>query len=326
MTIRILLLAATAALATAAMPASAQDWPTRNITLIVPFAPGGGIDASARLQAVTLSEILGQTIIVENIGAAAGTVGSARVAKAPPDGYLFMIGNTGTHAYSQSLYKTPPYNSAEDFTPIGLVSESPRILVARKTLPVNNLQEFIAYAKANQATMQYGSAGVGSGTHLPCALLNTTLGVNITHVPYRGAGAVMQDLIGGRIDYMCDTIQTGAAQAKGGSVKGIAVMSPQRVPIIADLATTGEQGLKGVEATVWNGFFFPKGTPKPIVDKMNKALQEMIARPDVRKKLEDLGLEIVPPEQRSPEYLAKYLPEDIARWGKVIKAAGISMD
>jgi tripartite-type tricarboxylate transporter receptor subunit TctC len=306
--------------------AAAQDWPNRNITLIVPFTPGGGIDASARLQAAALSEILGQTIIVENIGAAAGTVGSARVAKGAPDGYLFMIGNTGTHAYSQSLYKTPPYNSAEDFTPIGLVSESPRILVARKTLPVNNLQEFIAYAKTNQATMQYGSAGVGSGTHLPCALLNTTLGVNITHVPYRGAGAVMQDLIGGRIDYMCDTIQTGAAQAKGGSVKGIAVMSPQRVPIIADLATTGEQGLKGVEATVWNGFFFPKGTPKPIVDKMNKALQDMIARPDVRKKLEDLGLEIVPPEQRSPEYLAKYLPEDIERWGKVIKAAGISMD
>ncbi len=315
-----------AAIAALAAPAAAQEWPTRPITLIVPFTPGGGIDASARLQASALSEILGQTIVVENVGAAAGTVGSARVAKGTPDGYLFMIGNTGTHAYSQSLYKNRPYNSAEDFTPVGLVSESPRILVARTTLPVNNLQEFIAYAKANQATMQYGSAGVGSGTHLPCALLNTTLGVNITHVPYRGAGAVMQDLIGGRIDYMCDTIQTGAAQAKGGSVKGIAVMSPQRVPIIADLPTTGEQGLKGVEATVWNGFFFPKGTPKPIVDKMNKALQDMIARPDIRKKLEDLGLEIVPPEQRSPQYLAKYLPEDIERWGKVIKAAGISMD
>ncbi len=321
------LLAGLAVLLTCTATAAAQqDWPNRNITLIVPFAPGGGIDASARLQAVTLGELLGATIVVENIGAAAGTVGSARVAKAAPDGYTFMIGNTGTHAYSQSLYKKLPYNSNEDFTPIGLVSESPRILIARKDFPANNLQEFVAYLKANQSKLQYGSAGVGSGTHLPCALFNTVIGVNITHVPYRGAGAVMQDLIGGRIDYMCDTIQTGAVQAKGGSVKGIAVMSPKRVPIIADLATNGEQGLPGVEATVWNGFFFPKGTPQPIVQKMNKALQDMIARPDVRKRLEDLGLEIVPPEQRSPEYLAKMLAEDIERWGKVIKAAGISMD
>ncbi len=306
--------------------ASAQDWPNRTITLIVPFAPGGGIDASARLQALVLGEILGQTIIVENVGAAAGTIGSARVAKATPDGYTFLIGNSGTHAFSQSLYKNRPYNAAEDFQPIGLVSESPRILIARKDLPVNNLQEFIAYAKANQSKMQFGSAGVGSGTHLPCVLLNMAMGVEVTHVPYRGAGPVMQDLIGGRIDYFCDTIQTGAVQAKAGTVKGIAVMAPKRVPIIAELATTGEQGLKGVEATVWNGFFFPKGTPEPIVRKMNKALGEMIARPDVRSKLEGLGLEIVPPEQRTSEYLAKLLPQEIERWGKVIKATGISVD
>ena len=305
---------------------AAQEWPTKTITLIVPFAAGGGIDASARLQAVTLGEILGQTVIVENVGAASGTVGSTRVAQAAPDGYTLLIGNTGTHAYSQSLYKKPPYDAAKDFEPIGLVSESPRILIARKDLPVNSLQEFVAYAKANQSKMQYGSAGVGSGTHLPCALLNMTIGVNITHVPYRGAGPAMQDLIGGRIDYMCDTIQTGAAQAKGGTVKGIAVMSPKRVPIIPDLATNGEQGLPGVEATVWNGFFFPKGTPQPIVRKMNKALGDMIVRPGVREKLEALGLSIVPPEQRTPEYFATYLPQEIERWGKAIRAAGISMD
>jgi tripartite-type tricarboxylate transporter receptor subunit TctC len=321
------LLTAAVTLATFSGSAGAQqDWPNRTLTLIIPFAPGGGIDSSGRLQALALGEILGQTIVVENVGAAAGTIGSARVAKAAPDGYTFLMGNSGTHAYSQSLYKQPPYNTVEDFAPIGLVSESPRILVARKDLPVNNLREFIAYAKANQSKMQYGSAGVGSGTHLPCALLNTTLGVEITHVPYRGAGPVMQDLIGGRIDYMCDTIQTGAAQAKGGSVKGIAVMAPKRVPIIADLPTTGEQGLPGVEATVWNAFFFPKGTPDPIVRKMNKSLQEMIERPDIRRKLEDLGLEIVPPDQRTPEYLAQMLPQEIARWGRVIKAAGITMD
>jgi tripartite-type tricarboxylate transporter receptor subunit TctC len=306
--------------------AAAQDWPTRPITLIVPFAAGGGIDVSARIQALRMSEMLGQSIVVENVGAAAGMVGGQRVAKAEPDGYTFLIGNTGTHAYNQTLYKKPLYNPATDFQPVGLVSESPRILIARKDLPAGNLQEFIAYLKANQKTAQFGSAGVGSGTHLPCVLLNLALGLDITHVPYRGAGPVMQDLIGGRIDYMCDTIQTGAAQAKQGMVKGIAVMSPKRVPIIPDLATTGEQGLPGVEASVWNAFFFPKGTPEPIVHKMNKAMSDTLDDPVIRKKLEELGLEIVAPERRSPDYLAKYLPEEIERWAKPIRQAGISAD
>ena len=305
---------------------AAQDWPTRPITLIVPFTAGGGIDVSARIQALRMSEMLGQSIVVENVGAAAGMVGGQRVAKAEPDGYTFLIGNTGTHAYNQTLYKKPLYNSATDFQPVGLVSESPRILIARKDLPAGNLQEFIAYLKANQKTAQFGSAGVGSGTHLPCVLLNLALGLDITHVPYRGASPVMQDLIGGRIDYMCDTIQTGAAQAKQGTVKGIAVMSPKRVPIIPDLATTGEQGLPGVEASVWNAFFFPKGTPEPIVRKMNKAMSDTLDDPVIRKKLEDLGLEIVAPERRSPDYLAKYLPEEIERWAKPIRQAGISAD
>ena len=306
--------------------AAAQAWPTRTITLIIPFAPGGGIDSSARIQAQQMGELLGQTIIAENVGAAAGMVGGLRVAKAEPDGYMFLIGNTGTHAYNQALYKKPLYNAATDFTPVGLVSESPRILIARRGLPVSNLREFIAYATANQSKMQYGSAGVGSGTHLPCALLNRAIGVDITHVPYRGAGPAMQDLIAGRIDYMCDTIQTGATQAKAQTVKGIAVMSMKRVPIIADLATTGEQGLAGVEASVWNAFFLPKGTPEPIVRRLNKAMSDTIDNPSVRKRLEDLGLEIVPPERRSPEYLAKFLPEEIERWGRVIRAAGISAD
>ena len=320
------LLAVAATLAALTGTAAAQDWPTRPITLIVPFAPGGGIDASARLQALAIGEALGQTIVVENVGAAAGTIGSGRVAKAAPDGYTFMIGNSGTHVYSQSLYKKKPYDSVADFEPVAMVTDSPRILIARKDLPVKNLQELIAHMKANQATMQYSSAGVGSGTHLPCALLNFTLGVNVTHVPYRGEGPALQDVIAGRIDYMCTTIQSGAAQAKQGTVKGIAVMAPKRASIIPELATTGEQGLKGVEATVWNGFFFPKGTPKPIVDKMHKAIETMIARPDIRQKLETLGLEILPPEQRTTAYLAKFLKEDVERWGKVIQAAGISVD
>ena len=236
------------------------------------------------------------------------------------------MGNSGTHAYSQGLRKQPAYNSVTDFTPIGLVTESPRILLARKDLPVNNLQEFVAYVKKNQAKMQFGSAGVGAGTHLPCELLNMQLGVKVTHVPYKGAGPVMQDLIGGRIDYFCDTIQTGAVQAKAGTVKGLAVMSPRRVPIIPDLATTAEQGVPNVEATVWNGFFLPKNTPDALVRRFNKAMNTMIEDPAIRKRLEELGLEILPPEQRTPEHLAKYLPQEVERWKKVIIAAGIPIE
>jgi putative tricarboxylic transport membrane protein len=320
------LMAAAAALIALGGNAGAQDWPTRPMTLIVPFAAGGGIDVSARIQAQRMSELLGQSIVIENVGAAAGMVGGSRVAKAEPDGYTFLIGNTGTHAYNQSLYKKPLYNAATDFAPVGLVSESPRILIARKDLPANGLKEFIAYLKAHATTAQFGSAGVGSGTHLPCVLFNLAIGANVTHVPYRGEGPVMQDLIGGRVDYMCATIQSGAAQAKQGAVKGIAVMAEKRVPIIPDLATTGEQGLPGVEAAVWNAFFLPKGTPAPIVAKLNKAMSDTLDDPAIRKRLEELGLEIVPPERRTSEYLAKYLPQEIERWAKPIREAGISAD
>ena len=307
-------------------PAQAQDYPTRPITLIVPFAAGGGLDVSVRIQAQRMSELLGQTIVTANIGAAAGTVGSLRVAKATPDGYTFVIGNSGTHAYSQSLYKKLPYNAATEFDSVGMMTESPRALIARKNLPANNLKEFITYLKANEKTAQFGSAGVGAGTHVPCVLLNSAIGVNITHIPYRGEAPVTQDLIGGRIDYMCATIQTGAALINQGQVKGIAVLSETRVPISPEIPTSGEQGLPGVESSVWNAFFVPKGTPEPIIRKLNKAMSDTLDDALIRKRLEELGLVIVPPARRSPQYLAKFLPEDIARWGKVIQAAGISAD
>ena len=306
--------------------AQAQDYPNRPITLIVPFAAGGGLDVSVRIQAQRMSELLGQTIVTENIGAAAGTVGSLRVAKAAPDGYTFLIGNSGTHAYSQWLYKKQPYNAATDFDPVGMMTESPRALIARKNLPANNLKEFITFLKTNEKTAQFGSAGVGAGTHIPCVLLNMAIGVEITHIPYRGEAPVVQDIIGGRIDYMCATIQTGAGLINQGQVKGIAVLSETRVPISPDIPTSGEQGLPGVESSVWNAFFVPKGTPEPIVRKLNKAMSDTLDDPNIRKRLEELGLVIVAPERRTPEYLAKFLPQDIARWGKVIQAAGISAD
>jgi len=320
------MIAAAAGLVALGSGAAAQDWPTRPITLIVPFAAGGGVDLNARIQAQRMSELIGQSIIVENVGAAAGMAGGQRVAKSPPDGYTFLIGNTGTHAYNQSLYKKPLYNAVTDFEPVGLMTESPRALIARKSLPANNLRGLIAYLKANAATAQFGSAGVGSGTHLPCVLFNLAIGANVTHIPYRGEGPVMQDLIGGRIDYMCATIQSGAAQVKDGNVKGIAVMADKRVPIVPELQTTGEQGLPGVEASVWNAFFVPKGTPGPIVRKLNKAMSDTLEDAGIRQRLEELGLVVVPPERRTPEYLAKFLPEEIERWAKPIREAGISAD
>src|ERR1700719_4857538 len=176
--------------------ACAQNFPTRPLTMVVPFVAGGGIDVTARIQAQRMGELLGQTIVIENIGAAAGMAGGGRVAKAPPDGYTLLIGNTGTHAFNQSLYKKPLYDAATDFEPVGLVSESPRILIARKDLPADNLTQFIAYLKANEKTAQFGSAGVGSGTHLPCVLFNLAIGANVTHIPYRGEGPVLEGLIG----------------------------------------------------------------------------------------------------------------------------------
>jgi tripartite-type tricarboxylate transporter receptor subunit TctC len=323
---RLSVVAAFGGLLALAAPSLAEDWPTRPITLIVPFAAGGGVDISARIQAQRMSEFLGQSIVVENMGGAGGMSGAQRVARADPDGYMMLIGNSGTQAYSQSLYKKPLYNAVTDFTPVGLASESPRILIARKDLPAANLQEFVAYVKANQSKMQFGSAGVGSGTHLPCVLLNTAMGVNVTHVPYRGEGPVQQDLMAGRIDYMCSTIQTGAAMVKQGTVKGIAVMAPKRAAVVPDLPTTGEQGLPGVEASVWNAFFLPPGTPGPIVRKLNKAMSDTLDDPKVRERLEDLGLEIATPDRRSPAYLAKFLPEEVARWAKVVHDAGITAD
>ena len=308
------------------LPARAQDYPTRPLTLVVPFLAGGGVDATARIQAQRMGELLGQTIIVENIGAAGGMAGGARVAKAAPDGYTFEIGNVGTHAYNQTLYKKPLYNAVTDFTPVGLATESPRILVTRKDLPAKNLQELIAYIKVHQKDMQFGSAGVGSATHLPCVLFNLAIGATVTHVPYRGEGPAMQDLIGERTDYMCATIQTGAAQANQGSVKPIAIMGANRVPIIPAVPTTAEQGLAGVESSAWNAFFLPKGASEPIVHKLNKAMSDALDDPTMRKRLEELGLEIVPPERRTPEYLAKFLPQEIERWSKPILAAGISAD
>jgi tripartite-type tricarboxylate transporter receptor subunit TctC len=320
------LMAAFAVLAAASAPALAQSWPERPLTMVIPFAAGGAVDVMGRILAARLTEILGQRVIIDNVGGAGGMSGAYRVAKQTPDGYEFVLGSIGTHAQNQSLYKKPLYNAATDFAPVVLIAETPLIMAARKDLPANNLPEFIAYAKANQAKMQYGSAGIGSANQLACVLLNAAAGITVTHVPYRGGEPAMQDLIAGRIDYVCTIITTGAPQVEGGLVKGIAITTKERSPLLPNLPTAQEQGLTGFEAYTWNAFFFPKGTPDAIVRKLNAATIEAMNTPIVQQRLKDIGATIVAPERRSSEYLGKFVASEIAKWAGPIKASGASVD
>ena len=320
------LTAALAVLLAGVTAVSAQDWPTRTITMVVPFPPGGPLDVVARILAPPMGELLGQQIIIENVGGAGGSTGSGRVARASPDGYVFLYGNSGTHTYSQLLTKKPPYNAVTDFTPVAVFVENSKVLVTRSDLPADTLPQFIAYAKANQSKMQYGSAGAGSATHVACVLLNVAIGVDITHVPYRGTGPAMQDLMGGRIDYICDVISTALPLIRSRSVKAIALLSPQRSRVLPDLATAQEQGLAGFDADAWNAFFLPRGTPGPIVRRLAKATSDVLDLAWVRERIEGLGLNVPPPERRTPEYLAKLVPSELEKWAAPVKASGASTD
>ena len=323
---RIRIIVVLAVLAAMNAPAGAQEWPTRPVTMVVPFAAGGGFDVMGRVFAQRLSESLGQPVIVENISGAAGIVGTNRVAKAAPDGYMFLLGSVGTQAYNPALYKKLPYNPAADFAPVALFAEQPMVLITRKDFPASNLQEFIAYVKANGAKLQYGSAGVGSTTHLSCALLNAAAGINITHVPYRGGGPAMVDLMAGHVDYMCTDSVTAVPQIASKTLKGIAILARSRSPLLPSLATAHEQGLTNFEAVTWNAFFMPKGTPSVIVKKLNYATIEAMNYPAVKDRMQELGVATVAAERRSPDYLQKFVESEIAKWAAAIEAAGISMD
>lgn len=279
-----------------------------------------------RTLASRLSELLGQQVIVENVGGAGGMTGASRVAKGAPDGYQFVMGSVGTHAASQTLYARPLYNAATDFAPVALISETPIVLIARRNYPANNLQDFIAYARANQAKMQYGSAGAGSAVHLACELLNNEIGVKITHIPYRGGNPAMQDLIAGRTDYQCALPADARPQVESKTVKAIAMLSSHRSPALPMLPSAHEQGLSNFAASTWNAFFFAKGTPMTIVRRLNEATVTTLETPGVRTKLQDMGATVVAPARQSPEYLQHFVESEIAKWAAVIKAAGISAD
>jgi tripartite-type tricarboxylate transporter receptor subunit TctC len=281
------------------LAAHAQTYPSRPITMVVPFAAGGGFDVLGRILAVRMSEILGQQVIIENATGAAGIIGVNRVVNAAPDGYTFLLGSIGTHAYNQTIYKKLRYDAVADSAPIALFAEQPMVLTARKDFPADQFSQFIAYLKTNSAKLQFGSAGPGTTTHLGCALLNATIGVNVTHVPYRGGGPAANDLIGGQIDYMCLNVGSAAPLIMGKQVKAIATLSRNRSPMMPDLPTAHEQGLVDFDVVTWNAFFLPKGAPPEVVKTLNNATSQALDSPAIQTRLHELGITAVTPEHRS---------------------------
>ena len=313
-------------LTNAAHAVQAQDWPTRAMTMIVPFAAGGPSDAQGRILAPHLGDFLHQSIIVENVVGAGGMAGSARVAKATPDGYQFLLGGSNAHVYNQTLYSKPLYDSVTDFAPVAMVARGSYVLVTRKDLPVATLPEFISYVRANQATLQFGSAGAGSATHLSFVMLDMAIGVNVTHVPYRGAGPALQDLMAGRIDYMCDAILTSLAQIKAGNIKPIAVLRPERSPVLSNVPSVAESGVSGLDTDGWAALFLPKATPLTIIQRLSQAASDALDTPALHQRWLDMGLRTPEPNERTPEYLTKLLPVEIERWRAPIRASGVLIE
>jgi tripartite-type tricarboxylate transporter receptor subunit TctC len=306
--------------------ASAQNWPTQPVTLVVPFAAGGPTDVVGRVIAARLSEILGQQIVVENVTGAGGMTGALRVAQAPPDGSQVLLGTVGTQAYSQTLYKRPLYNAIQDFAPVALIAEQSLMLVARTDLAANTLAEFIAYARSHESDMSFGSGGAGSSTHLGCVLLNSAIGVRIQHIPYRGSAPAMQDLAAGRIDYLCDAVTTALPQVQARTVKGLAVFARKRFSILPDVPTADEQGLANFEASNWIGLFFPRGAPAAIIRRLNEATLDAMATPSVQERMQTLGTDLVSVQRAAPDYLQRFVASEIDKWAEPIKASGVSVD
>ncbi len=306
--------------------ARAGDWPTRPITMIVPFAAGGPTDVVGRIVAQRLGDILKQQVIVENVGGAGGMTGAERVAQAAPDGYQVLLGTVGTQAYNQTLYKKPLYNARNDFAPVALIAEQTLVLVVRKDFPARSLKEFTAYTKANAAKLSFGSGGSGSATHLACVLLNSALGVNVQHVPYRGSAPAMQDLVAGRIDYLCDSVSTELPQIQSGAVKPIVVLAGHRSAVLPEVPTAQEEGLAGFEANNWIGLFFPRHTAEPIVRKLHDATIQAMNTPSVRTHMEQIGTDLVAADRTSSDYLKKFVASEIKKWAVPITASGVSVD
>jgi tripartite-type tricarboxylate transporter receptor subunit TctC len=313
-------------LGSAVRPVRGQEaeWPTRPITLVVPFAAGGSSDAIGRIIADGIAGNLRQTVVVENVTGIGGLLGGARVARAAPDGYQLVIGNVGNFAQSQWLYKKPLFDTLKDFAPVALLTDEKLVVVARTDFPADDLRQFIAYAKANQAKLQFSSSGVGGSNHLACLLFNTAIGIEVTHVPYRNVVQGLQDVMAGRIDYDCVSLPLALPQIAAKTVKAIAILSRERSSSLPGLASAHEQGLTDFDVPSWYALFLPAGTPATIVQKLNRATAAALDTPAVQQRLKQVGGEAVAPERRTPEYLEKFVAAEIKKWEGPIKASGIS--
>jgi tripartite-type tricarboxylate transporter receptor subunit TctC len=301
--------------------AQAQAYPTRSITMIVPFAAGGPTDVISRIVTGHMAQTLGQSIIIENVVGAGGTTATTRAARAANDGYTLITGHMGTHAASVPLYPSLAYHPEKDFEPVGLLAGTPILILARKDFPPKDLKEFIAYVKANEAKLNAAHAGVGSVSHVSCQLLNSVLGIKPTGVPFNGTGPAMNALVGGQVDYMCDQIVNAVPQINGGTIKAYAVATPERNPSLPNLPTTAEAGLPQYQASAWNAIFAPKGTPAPILARLNAAVVKALDDENVRKRLLDLGSDIPKTEARTQAALAALVKSEIEKWSAVLKPA-----
>ena len=318
-----LVAALAAVLALSVIPAGAQNYPTRPVTIIVPFAAGGPTDIIARIVGEYYSKSLGQQFIVENIAGAGGTTGITRGAQARPDGYTIMMGHMGTHGAAPALYPNLKYDPTKDFESIGLAAGTPILIVARKDFPARDLKEFVARAKDTSTRISQAHAGVGSVSFTTCTLLNSQLGVKHHRVvAYRGTGPALNDLVGGQVDYMCDQIVNVIEQIKAGAIHAYAIATTERSPALPDVPTTKEAGLPDYEVSAWNALFAPKGTPKEIVAALNDALVRALDDPATRKRLLDLGSILPVPAGRSPQALSDLVNSEVARWTPILKAAG----
>ena len=303
----------------------AETYPTKTITMVVPFAAGGPTDTVARLVAQSMGEKLKQQIIVENVGGAGGTIGAGRVASAAPDGYTLLLHHIG-HSTAPALYRKLRYNAIDAFEPIGLITDVPMTIVARKDFPAKDFKEFLAYVKANKDKVTYANAGLGSASHLCGMLFMTAIATDLTTVPYKGTGPAMNDLLGGQVDIMCDQTTNTTSQIKGEKIKAYAVTTKTRVASLPNLPTMNEAGLPGFEVSVWHALYAPKGTPKPVVDALSSALQFALKSPTVKQRFADLGTEPVAENRATPQALRTHLKAEIDRWTPIIQKAGVYND
>ena len=305
--------------------AIAADYPTKVITVVVPFTAGGPTDTVARLLAVPMAKALNTQVIVENVGGAGGTIGANRVAKSAPDGYTIFLHHIG-QATAPALYRKLPYDPINDFEPIGLVNEVPMTLVAKKDFPPKDFKELIAYVKANKAKVNLANAGLGAASHLCGTLFMSAIETDLTTIPYSGTAPAMNDLLGGQVDLMCDQTTNTSSQIKAEKIKVYAVTTRKRVPSLPNVPTMDEAGLKGFEVSIWHALYAPKGTPKPVIDKLTTALQVALRDSMVKQRFGDLGTEPVSQDRATPDALRKHLKAETDKWGPILKKAGVYAD